>query len=425
MKLLLLLLLLFIKCLKGNNQAVHRNKVIHIITYGNNIKNFHPHNYLDAITWCKKTGGRLLEVKDKNEQQRVKDMVKRKNVLSVIKNYRMDGSCNENYTLSHKNACYMKVEEELMWYEARSHCVEREGDLVDIEESKHLKSCFSDRDQPYWLRRSRIRWAWRTDKSLLNDDKLKDAVAIFIPFSIAKTTMYVVKIICFLSNVAIEIASNTIRFPLGLLKAEDVNLSTLVHFCDFHAAATSYTNWNYEYELNDGCDGMNVGTSTWKVTNCMPKRKRNNDRTYILVCKKGNFADASDATERTTRSKQSRKPETTISPQTKLATSTVSDMLTDVDSKEDKQSVIIGLSLTILIIVVSLVVAGVVIFIRRRRRPDNIRYVCFNMFFIYRTSYFVQSFGDALLRVLLVMPVFRALAGFVFLPVCAVDTSLI
>ncbi|ESO02842.1 hypothetical protein HELRODRAFT_174271 [Helobdella robusta] len=39
-------------------------------------------------------------------------------------------------------------------------------------------------------------------------NKLKDAVAIFIPFSIAETAMYVVKTICFLSNVAIEIASN-------------------------------------------------------------------------------------------------------------------------------------------------------------------------------------------------------------------------
>ncbi|ESO04101.1 hypothetical protein HELRODRAFT_173188 [Helobdella robusta] len=40
------------------------------------------------------------------------------------------------------------------------------------------------------------------------ESKLKDAVAIFIPFSIAKTAMYVVKTICFLYNVAIEIASN-------------------------------------------------------------------------------------------------------------------------------------------------------------------------------------------------------------------------
>ncbi|ESN93965.1 hypothetical protein HELRODRAFT_180380 [Helobdella robusta] len=38
--------------------------------------------------------------------------------------------------------------------------------------------------------------------------KFKDAVAIFIPFSIAKTVMYVVKTICFLSNVANEIASD-------------------------------------------------------------------------------------------------------------------------------------------------------------------------------------------------------------------------
>ncbi|ESO06047.1 hypothetical protein HELRODRAFT_160169 [Helobdella robusta] len=38
--------------------------------------------------------------------------------------------------------------------------------------------------------------------------KLKDAVAISIPFSIAKTAMHVIKTIFFLSNVAIEIASN-------------------------------------------------------------------------------------------------------------------------------------------------------------------------------------------------------------------------
>ncbi|ESO05726.1 hypothetical protein HELRODRAFT_191365 [Helobdella robusta] len=67
-----------------------------------------------------------------------------------------------------------------------------------------------------------------------DNDKLKDAVAIFIPFSIAKTAMYVIKTICFLSNVAIEIASNQDCFRFC---AADVNPSTLEHFCDFHAAA--------------------------------------------------------------------------------------------------------------------------------------------------------------------------------------------
>ncbi|ESO12174.1 hypothetical protein HELRODRAFT_158637 [Helobdella robusta] len=46
--------------------------------------------------------------------------------------------------------------------------------------------------------------------------KLKDAVTIFIPFSIAKTAIDVIKTICFLSNVAIEIASNQDCFRFWL-----------------------------------------------------------------------------------------------------------------------------------------------------------------------------------------------------------------